>query len=394
MADNAILFIGDGMGPVQIAVAREAAGGGPLRMERTPFSGHAVTLSVGGKVTDSAAAGTALATGHKTENGMISVSPDEQRLETILERCRAVGKATGIITTDALHGATPATFASHAKSRGMRSEIAAQLAASEVQVMLGFWRGEFLPKSAGGAREDGRNLIAEMSDTGYGVVYTRTALRKSKRPKLLGLFDDGKEAPRLAEMVTAALERLGESKDGFFLVVEGARIDWKCHGNDPAGAVLDTWEFDEAIGAALDFADRRGRTLVVVTADHETGGMGYGSPRALRLLGRVKAPSEAMGERVDEGGGNAADVVAKYAGITDLTEAEVSDVSDSENRADAIAGLLSRRAGVSWRTKGHTSTQVRVLAHGAGAQRFAGDMDNTDVPRRIAEVLEIGPFPR
>ena len=215
VADSAILLIGDGMGPVQIELARKAAGGAPLAMERMPFSGIITTHSADRAVTDSAAAATALATGKKTNNGMIGVSPAGERLETILERCRKAHKSTGIVTTDALHGATPASFAAHAASRGMRSEIAEQLAASGVQVMLGFWRGWFLPESAGGSREDDKDLLAAMRRSGYRVVFTKDELAGAKEQRLVGLFDDGEQAPKLAEMVTAALDRLSALQQAF-----------------------------------------------------------------------------------------------------------------------------------------------------------------------------------
>jgi alkaline phosphatase len=322
-ADSAILLIGDGMGPLQIHLARKASGGEPLAMERTPFSGTLTTHSADSDVTDSAAAGTALATGRKTNNGMVGVAPDGRHLETILERARAAGRSTGIITTDALHGATPASFAAHVESRGEREKIAAQIAASGVDVMLGFWKGWFLPKSAGGEREDGRDLVAEMRGAGYEVVFTGDELRQAKGNRIVGLFEDD-TGPTPAEMVSAALARLGKNPKGFFLVVEEARIDWECHDHKLEAAIERVGLLDAAVVTALDFARDDGSTLVVVTADHETGGL------------------------TPEG---------------------------------------------KFTTGGHTDTPVRVLAFGPRAQRFTGQIDNTDVPRRIAEVVGLGSFP-
>ena len=321
-ADSAILLIGDGMGPMQIHLSRIEPGQ-PLEMEKLPVAGMMTTTSVGGRVTDSAAAATALATGYKTENGRLGTAPDNRRLQTILEHAQSMYKSTGIITTDALHGATPAGFAVHVDDRGKRSEIAAQMAASRVDVMMGFWKGEFLPKSAGGKREDNRDLIAEMRAKGYEVAFTREEFLKAKGDKLLGLFED-ETAPTLAEMVTAAVDRLSRDPDGFLLIVEEARIDWKCHEHDLPGAISDTRALDKAVAAARSAAEKRGRTLVIVTADHETGGL---------------APDS------------------------------------------------------TWSTGGHTSTPVRILASGPGAEAFAGDLDNTDVPKRIADAIGIGPFP-
>ena len=205
-ADSAILFIGDGMGPMQVHLSRVEPAQ-PLEMEKLPVAGVVTTNSVGDRVTDSAAAGTALATGRKTENGRIGTGPDDQRLQTILERARSMYKSTGIITTDALHGATPASFAAHVDDRGERSKIAAQMAASGVDVMMGFWKGEFIPRSAGGNREDNRDLIAEMRAKGYDVVFTRDELLNSKGDKVVANFED-ETAPTLAEMVSTAIDRL------------------------------------------------------------------------------------------------------------------------------------------------------------------------------------------
>ncbi len=232
--------------------------------------------------------------------------------------------SAGVLTTDALHGATPAGFAAHAKNRGESSNIAAQMAASGAQVMMGFWKDEFLPKSAGGKRDDGRNLVSELQAKGYQVVFTKDELLNAKGDKLVGLFDDA-TGPSLSEMVSAALPRLSPDPDGFFLIVEGARIDWECHDGNLIPAIAQVQQLDQAVAVGLDFARQRGRTLVLVTADHETGGL---QPDGAYTVGH------------------------------------------------------------------HTSTPVRVFAFGPGGDRFAGEMDNTDIPKRIAEILEITPFPQ
>ena len=394
LADSVILLIGDGMGPTQITVAREARGAEPLAMEKTPLSGLVTTNSANSPVTDSAAAATALATGHKTNNGMISVGPREQRLFTLLEKCQAMYKSTGLVTMDALHGATPAAFATHVKERGMASDIALQLSRSSLSVMLGFWKDWFLPESAGGKRTDGRDLLSRLRRRGYDVVFTKETLAQAKGQRLVGLFDDGPQAPTLAEMTKAALERLRSDPDGFFLLVEGARIDWKGHANDPAGAVLDTWQFDEAVAAALECARTRGRTLVVVTADHETGGMGIADRSRLRLLGNVKASAEEMAQQLNADRTNAAAVLGSSAGLPDLTPAELQQITSAKDAAAAVAAVISQRAGVTWSAQGHTATPVRVFAFGPEAQRFVGHMDNTDIPKRIAAILGITRFPQ
>jgi alkaline phosphatase len=392
LGHSAILFIGDGMGPVQIQVARAASGGDRLAMETLPFSGFVTTNSVEGKVTDSAAAGTALATGHKTNNGMIGMAPDGKRLTTILERAQTMYKATGIITTDSLWGATPSSFAAHSDSRGKSAEIAAQMAASGAQVMMGFWKDQLLPTSAGGKRTDGRDLIAQMQKAGYQVVYTRDELKAAHGRKLVGLFEDGPTAPSLSDMVSAAVERLSQDPEGFFLVVEGARVDWFSHDNDPAGAILAVRELDAAVSSATDFARRRGKTLVVITADHETGGLTVMDGSKLKALADVTMPSSDMAAKLSKERDNVGDVLRLGAGITDVTAAEADNVRKAQDPSGAIAELISARAGLSWSTGSHTATRVRVFAFGPGAQQFSGDLDNTDIPKRIADSMGVGPL--
>jgi len=391
-ADSAILFIGDGMGPVQIQVTRAAAGGDRLAMETLPFSGFATTINVEGKTTDSAAAGTALATGHKTNNGMIAEAPDGKRLATILERARSMYKATGVITTDSLWGATPASFATHAESRGMSAEIAAQMSRSGADVMLGFWKDQLLPTSAGGKRTDGRDLIAEMQKAGYQVVYTRDELAAARSEKLVGLFEDGATAPSISDMVSATVKRLSQNPKGFFLIVEGARTDWFSHDNDPAGAVLATRELDAAIATATDFARERGRILVVVTADHETGGPVVTDGGKLGVLSGVRQSSEEMAGKLSKERDNVGEVLRLGAGIADVTAGEAEKIHTAENPSSAIAAVISARAGISWTTGGHTANRVRVFAFGPGAQQLSGDLDNTEIPKRIADSIGVGPL--
>ncbi len=392
-ADSAILFIGDGTGPVQIRIGRAAAQVDALVMEGFPVRGYATTMSANADVTDSAAAGTALATGHKTNNGMIGVTPEGKRLTTILERAQAMYKATGIITTDALRGATPASFAAHVGSRGESAEIALQMAHSGADVMMGFWKDQFLPTSAGGKRTDGLDLIAEMQKSGYQVVYTKDELKAAHGEKLVGLFDDGAQSPTLSDMVTAALQRLSRNPHGFFLVVEGARIDWFSHANDPAGVVLAVKELDAAVMTGADAASRRGKTLVLVTADHETGGLAIADGSKLGILARITMSASDMAAKLSKERDNVGEVLQIGAGISDVTTTEADAIRSAKDPSAAIASIVSARAGLTWGTQDHTATRVRVFALGPGSERFSGDLDNTMIPKRIADAIGIGPLP-
>jgi alkaline phosphatase len=392
LADSVILFIGDGMGPGQIAMTRGAVEH-PLAMARMSYSGMVTTVSLGGKVTDSAAASTALATGHKVENGVIAMSPGGQPYETILERCRKHNKVAGIATTDALWGATPAGFVAHVMDRDEGAEIAAQEAKSRLPVMLGFWKDELLPTSAGGKREDKLDLIAQMQKEGYEIVYTRSELLKAKGQSLVGLFDDGPEAARVVDMVNAALPRLGTNADGFFLVLEHARIDWE--PGDPSAVMADVLQLDEGVSAAVAYARKQGRTLVLVTGDHETGGLQIVAPKRLPALKEAKGSMGDIAGHLDKERSNIAQVMAEYAGIKGLTAAEADQIKAAKDAGEAIGAVLSDRGGVAWTSNGdHTATPVPIFAFGPGAERFTGEMDNTDIPKRIGDVLGIGPFPK
>jgi len=350
---NVIVCIGDGMGLSQIALARVHGAGlaGKLYLERLPVTGLVQTHAANSAVTDSAAAGTALACGIKTNNGMIGMAPDGRAYQTILEAAQAKGMATGIVVTSTLSHATPACFAAHVTSRKMEDQIAGQLLAARVNVLFGGGRKFFLPKSVRhSGRKDEIDLIAAAGRAGYEYVETVDALPSRRGSHVLGLFQlDGLTTappePSLALLTGTALQRLeqvqadlGRAGKGFFLMVEGSQIDWACHDNDVDNVVRQVLLFDQAVQVAVEFAQRDGHTLVLVTADHETGGLAL-----LAGSGADKPPT----------------------------------------------GLTAR-----WSTKGHSGTPVPLYALGPGASLFAGVQDNTEIPARIARLLQISPFPR
>ncbi|TEU16699.1 MAG: hypothetical protein E3J21_10105 [Anaerolineales bacterium] len=289
LAQAIILLIGDGMGEAHRTTARWSAVGqsGALAMDMMPFVGWSRTASAENLVTDSAAAGTAIATGVKTNNGKIGQDPDGNPLTTILERAQARGMAVGLVTTVQMAHATLASFAAHVDDRNEMTEIASQMVlTTEVDVLLGGGEDEFLPTTAtgcypeAGERTDGRDLIAETTAAGYTHVCDATAFAAvdpASTTRLLGLFAD-EEMPRpfspsLADMTQKAIDILSQDPDGFLLMVEGGQIDWASHGNDAANVISDTIGLDEAIVVAQAYASTISNTLVIVTADHETGGL-------------------------------------------------------------------------------------------------------------------------
>jgi alkaline phosphatase len=285
---NIILLIGDGMGPGTRTAARYYYVGpdGQLAWEDFPFAGVTLTYAENALVTDSAAAATALATGHKTTNRRISMSPDgTTSYTTILEEALVLGKAAGIVSTSQVQHATPAAFYAHVPDRGQYDDIAAQMVDSGVNVFFGGGETYMLPDNVTGTygpghRTDGRNLIDEMVALGYVYVDNAAdfaAIDTEATNYALGLFGyRGMErpfTPSLAEMTEQAINILDNDPDGFFLMVEGSQIDWANHGNDAENSMGDTWGFSEAVEVAKAFLAEHPNTLIIVTADHDTGGV-------------------------------------------------------------------------------------------------------------------------
>jgi len=286
---NVILLIGDGMGEVQRKAAQWFSKGmsQKLVMDSISSYGWSNTAALDDPITDSPASATAMATGNKTYIGRVAVDPDGNSLKTILEYTQEQGMSVGLVTTVFLSDATPAAFAAHVSDRmEMRNEIAAMILEHQVDVLFGGGEDDFLPTSLTGCfpesghREDGRNLIEEAIDLGYTYICDSagfSGIDTGTTSKVLGLFGDDQMirpfTPSLADMTQKAIEILSKNPKGFFLMVEGGLIDWACHANNAQKAIEDTLGFDEAVSVALAFAESNEETMIVVTADHETGGM-------------------------------------------------------------------------------------------------------------------------
>jgi alkaline phosphatase len=283
-----ILFIGDGMGETHRLAGRWSAVGqnNQLAMDMLSFSGWSVTSNFSGDVTDSAAAATAMATGVKTLNGRISVGPSDELLPTILEQAQERGWAVGLVSTTQIAHATPAAFAAHEISRSNYTSIALQIFEHNVDVILAGGEDDWLPDSEKGCyaefghRTDGRNLIEEAINQGYIHICGEPgfdSLDLTNTSKVLGLFaDNGMPrpfTPTLAEMTETAITLLSRDPDGFFLMVEGGQIDWAAHNNDAQNVIGDVIGFDAAVSVGRTYAQGNDNALIIVTADHETGGM-------------------------------------------------------------------------------------------------------------------------
>ncbi len=274
---NIVLFIGDGMGVAHISAGKIAAG--TLHLERFPFSGLMTTHSANRLVTESAAASTALATGKKTNNRAVSVLPDGTPLKTLFEHARDVGKSTGVVVTSSVTHATPAAFVAHVDNRRKQAEIAVQIVNSGIDVLIGGGRAYFVPASSQGSRrKDDKNLLAALESRMPLVLSADNISAYSDDQNLAALLAlEGLPAAAdrdysLAQLTRVAIEILSKNDNGFVLMVEGSQIDWAAHHKDAPNIILELLDFDDAIGAALDFAQAKSRTLIVVAADHEAGG--------------------------------------------------------------------------------------------------------------------------
>lgn len=289
-------MIGDGMGPAAVTAAHYYAkkflNKDHLELDNGYYVGKATTFSqpspystesVG--VTDSAAAATALATGNKTCNKATSVSNNDiaRPYGSVIEAAIKAGKSTGLVTTDSIAGATPAAFASHVRFRGNMNAIASQYLDSEVDVFLGGGKTNFVTKDEGGSRMD-KNIIPEFEAAGYKTAFDAKGLDaiSANVDRAIGLFamnktpyvlDRDDTMPTLAQMSQKPLEIFSKNKNGFVIMVEGGRIDHAGHANDFPAKVQEVLDFDAAVKVAMDFAKKDGNTSVVITADHETGGM-------------------------------------------------------------------------------------------------------------------------
>ncbi|HEX2922274.1 MAG TPA: alkaline phosphatase [Bacteroidales bacterium] len=325
---NVILMIGDGMGLAHVYAAMTISPT-PLNIERATVTGLQKNYSASDYITDSGASGTAMATGTKTRNRSIGVDPYGNKLKSILVISEDNGLATGLVSTSAITHATPASFVAHQTGRENYEGIALDFLKTDIDVMIGGGY-KFFAK-----RKDNLNLIDSLKNKGYDVQTDLNGILKSNSTKLAGFTADDGNPYRLKgrrNMLPAstgkAIDILSKDKDGFFLMVEGSEIDWAAHDNHADTTIDEVFDFDQAIGVAMNFAERDGHTLVIVTCDHETGGV-------------------------------------------TITEGD---------RAKHTAKL-------EFSSEEHTAVMIPVYAFGPGAEKFTGIYDNTDIFRKIKAAL-------
>jgi len=335
---NIIIYIGDGMGVAHITAGKIARGN--INLERFSVSGLVTTHSANHLVTESAAAATALATGYKTNNRAVSVSPDNLPLKTILEYAKERGKSIGVVATSSVTDATPAAFLAHADDRRQQVDIAEQIANSGIDVLIGGGWAYFVPATnEGSKRKDQKNLLAAL-ETRMPLILTDDKLSAhTDTQKLAALLSPGnllKAADRdysLTRLTQTAIHILSKNRNGFVLMVEGSQIDSAAHDHDQQHLIAELIDFDDAVGAGLDFAQKNHRTLIVVTADHETGGFTLGAA-----------------------GSNGYD-------------ADYSTINPT------------------FASTNHSATLVPVLAFGPGAENFIGIYENTEIFHKLVSLI-------
>jgi alkaline phosphatase len=392
---NIIVFIGDGMAPSEIELGRRM-NGGSLFIDSIPWQakGSLDTTSLEG-TTDSAAGATALASGVETNNGWVGTVPTVDGgfapVETVLERAEDRGKATGLVSDSYITDATPAAFASHVTSRSETDSIAEQTAGQGIEFLLGggLRQGSvdaLLGRPGVSYVDSAAELDAYVEGGGAGPVYG--FFDSWNMVFNLDRDDEGVAGsdPTLPQMTTAAISTLSHDADGFFLMVEGGLIDWAGHARDGASLGSEMIELDQAVQAAWNWARGRSDTLIVFTADHETGDLGLKRTTNINALRGQSATSEYMWGRI-EGGASISSTIRTYAGFTPTTT-EISTVQRCGEHG--ISDVLADRWKLSWGSwrctdEGeHTDTHVPAWAWGPGAGSFAGTAYDNE---RVGQIL-------
>jgi alkaline phosphatase len=378
-------------------------------------------------ITDSAAAASAMATGYKVNNFAVSMSPDGKPHLTVMETAKAKGKRIGLVTTATIYDASPAAFSVHAHTRKEYQSIVDQYLALEPDVLMGGGADFFLPATKpGGKRSDGKDVSAAFAAKGWQVVSNTAELNSASAARVLGLFSDAfmnleldrdaAKEPSTAEMAAAALKALSQaSPNGFVLFVENENTDTAGHHMDAAALIKALWAFDKAVQVALDFQRKAPRdTLVIVTGDHETGGLSptyawrelssksdanivsIGVPQ-FKMIDQISMSILVMAEKLGKKPATEAlDVLlAKhFPGFNldpDLREAILKQRPLERNYMDitasALSRMVSRQTGIYWGTSGHTTEPVMVGAMGPGAELFRGYQDNTDFGKHLHRLI-------
>jgi len=415
-----------------------------------------------GAITDSAPAATAYASGIKTNDKYLGVTPESTPVATILEAAKLIGKSTGIVVTCQVQHATPAAYTSHYNDRSKYDIIGEQQAYNGIDVMLG-GGAKYL---ASPYRKDFENIINEIKVMDYNYVTTKDEMNEVTEGKIWGMFEypenadaamaydmdikeTAPEQPSLADMTKKAIELLSQNEEGFFLMVEGSKIDWAAHANDPIGLISDILAFDDAVKVAVDFAKENQDTMILVMTDHGNGGITIGDSstdasyskdpiskfvaplkkatltgegvafkfgkdritafEAMQAVNDMKDIEDEDEENEEETEKLTAEeikeitakfkeeraIIAKamkeYYGIDDLTDEEIDAIMETPDASMnyTVGPMISKRAALGWTTGGHTGEEVNLYTYLPDDVRITGVIDNTDIAGICAGVWEI-----
>jgi len=432
---NVIVLIPDGMSVTGTTLARLYQGA-PLALDPLA-SGLMATWNGDGTIADSAPAGSAISSGWKSQSGNIAstgktykwpgarvpeAGEELRPVATLLEAARLSGRATGIISTSKFMHATPADFSAHDPSRKSYDNLTEQIVYNQLDVILGGGIKYLKPES----RKDKEDMAAILQARGYAIVGNTADLNRFSGKKLVGVFGktdahtalsydldrDPMREPSLAEMTGKAIEVLAKRPKGFFLMVEGSKVDWAAHANDPVGIVSDVLAFDRAVKVALDFAKKKGNTLVIAVTDHGNSGISIGDrstsktydkthyTRFVNPLKKAKVTGEGFeallpknrAEGTIASMGDEIRALAKeWLGVEDLSDAEIDSILKAKKGEVnyAVGPIVAKRAKIGFTTNGHTGEDVVLYSYDPRGRLLGGLMDNTEVAGFMAKTLGV-----
>ncbi|WP_375199730.1 alkaline phosphatase [Bacillus sp. RS11] len=418
---NVIMLVMDGSSNNAVTLSRWYKGEN-LAMDEI-LSGGVRTYSAESAITDSAPAATALATGHKSNDKFVGVLPATVKspgleqvakedafkpVANVLEGAKQQGKATGLISTSEIQHATPAGFSAHVTNRSQYDNIAEQQVYQNIDVVLGGGSESLTPGTTKNARKDGENLVNVLNEKNYDIVKTRDELLNSTSSKIWGSFAPSALAydldraktkptePTLAEMTGKAIDTLKKDEDGFFLFVEGSKVDWAAHNNDTIGIISDILSFDDAVKEAVDFAKEDGNTMVIAVTDHGNSGITMGNANTSSTYSSIpvsayidplkKATMTVEGalSQLKEDKSNLVEVAALY-GLDNLTEDELATLKSAKDIGDEMVKMLANRANIGYTTGGHTGEDVFLYSY--GPSKITGLVENTDLAHSMAQFM-------
>lgn len=416
------IFLADGAGINHLEIARQYSrtihNEGLLIADKIMKEGSLglmTTHSADSLVTDSAAAATALAMGCKTRNGMCGTCADGSKPQTVLEAAKAKGMRIGLVTNAAIYDASPAAFAGHFPDRKLYSRIVDRYLRLEPDLLLGGGKDYFLPRGEPGSRrQDDADMIGAFKKEGYAYVSNKSELAETKGAKVLGLFSlgemsfeierDQESEPSIYDMTKATIRLLQEgNRRGFVVFIENEHIDTAAHLSDIAALIRDFREFDRAVGLAYEFYQQRPHeTLLLVTSDHETGGLGFTgmtSPEIFKKISSIRISTKKAAEKLGKRPSAKAleRLLAEHFRGFSLTP-ELKEAILEQKRlgptfytnptALALGAMVAKETRAYWLTSGHTNQPVFVTALGVGAERFSGYQDNTDVAKNLLRLIQ------